>query len=152
MPNPHSTASIAGHPIHPMLIPFPIAFFIATFACDLAFWATANPIWATAAIWLLGAGLLMAALAALAGLTDFLGDQRIRDKRPAWQHLFGNVAVVVLSLISFYVRYRAGAAAGVLPWGLSISFVVALLLIYTGWKGGELVFVGRAALSHGLVF
>lgn len=37
MANPRSTASIAGHPIHPMLIPFPIAFFVATLVCDLAF-------------------------------------------------------------------------------------------------------------------
>jgi len=41
--NPRSTASIAGHPIHPMLIPFPIAFFIATFVCDLAYWQTTPP-------------------------------------------------------------------------------------------------------------
>ena len=40
MSNPKSTASIAGHPIHPMLIPFPIAFFVATFVCDLAYWQT----------------------------------------------------------------------------------------------------------------
>mgnify|MGYP003581083936 CR=1 FL=1 len=37
MPNPKSTAQIAGHPLHPMLVPFPIAFFVATFACDLAY-------------------------------------------------------------------------------------------------------------------
>ena len=36
--NPRSTASIAGHPVHPMLIPFPIAFFVATLVCDLVFW------------------------------------------------------------------------------------------------------------------
>ena len=77
MSNPKSTASIAGHPIHPMLIPFPIAFFVATFVCDLAYWQTANTAWATAATWLLGAGLVMAALAAVAGLTDFLGDELI---------------------------------------------------------------------------
>jgi uncharacterized membrane protein len=41
MANPRSTASIAGHPIHPMLIPFPIAFFIATFVCDVVYWQTA---------------------------------------------------------------------------------------------------------------
>jgi uncharacterized membrane protein len=55
--NPRSTASIAGHPIHPMLIPFPIAFFISTFVCDLVYWQTANASLATAAIWLLGAGI-----------------------------------------------------------------------------------------------
>jgi uncharacterized membrane protein len=34
-PNPKSTASIAGHPLHPMLIPFPIALFVSVFVCDL---------------------------------------------------------------------------------------------------------------------
>jgi len=42
MQNPRSTAQIAGHPIHPMLIPIPIAFFVATFVCDLVFWQTGN--------------------------------------------------------------------------------------------------------------
>ncbi|TGR36615.1 DUF2231 domain-containing protein, partial [Mesorhizobium sp. M8A.F.Ca.ET.198.01.1.1] len=71
--NPRSTASIGGHPIHPMLVPFPIAFFVSTFACDLIFWRTANPAWVTASLWLLGAWLIMAALAALVGLTDVMG-------------------------------------------------------------------------------
>jgi uncharacterized membrane protein len=41
MTNPRSTASIAGHPIHPMLIPFPVAFFVATLVCDVVFWRMA---------------------------------------------------------------------------------------------------------------
>ena len=84
--NPQSTAQIAGHPLHPMLIPFPVAFLVATFVCDLIFWRTGNPAWSTASLWLLGAALIMAALAAAAGLTDFLGDQRIRDLAAAWHH------------------------------------------------------------------
>ena len=59
MTNPKSTASIAGHPIHPMLIPFPITFFVSTFVCDIVYWQTANTAWATAGIWLLGAGIVM---------------------------------------------------------------------------------------------
>jgi uncharacterized membrane protein len=94
--NPRSTAQVAGHPVHPMLIPFPIAFFVATFAADLAFWQTRNPAWADATIWLLGAGLVMAALAAVAGLTDVLGDARIRSLRDAWLHAGGNVLAVLL--------------------------------------------------------
>ena len=62
MANPKSTASIAGHPIHPMLIPFPIAFFVATLACDIAYWGAAGEAWVTASLWLLGAGIIMAAL------------------------------------------------------------------------------------------
>ena len=56
--NPRSTAQIAGHPIHPMPIPFPIALLVATFASGLAFWRTGNALWATASIWLLGAALV----------------------------------------------------------------------------------------------
>jgi hypothetical protein len=77
--NPESTAQVAGHPIHPMLIPFPVAFLVATLVSDLIFLRTGNPGWATASLWLLGAALVMAALAAVAGLIDFLGDERIRD-------------------------------------------------------------------------
>ena len=65
MPNPRSTAAVAGHPIHPMLISFPIAFFIGTFVCDLVFWQSGSAAWAAATPWLLGAGLAMAALAAV---------------------------------------------------------------------------------------
>src|SRR5947207_202466 len=82
-PNPRSTASVAGHPIHPMLIPFPIAFFVATFVCDLVFWGTRNASWFDATLWLLGAGLIMAALAAVVGLTEVLGDARIRNRNSA---------------------------------------------------------------------
>ena len=51
MPNPKSTASIAGHPIHPMLIPFPIAFLVTAFVTDLAAWQSGNAAWAVASMW-----------------------------------------------------------------------------------------------------
>jgi uncharacterized membrane protein len=120
VPNPKSTAQIAGHPIHPMLIPFPVAFFVGAFVCDLALWGTGNAMWATGGIWLLGAGLIMAALAAVAGLTDFLGDERIRGLNDAWWHAGGNVLAVVIELVNWYLRYSGGGAA-VLPTGLILS-------------------------------
>ena len=57
-----------------MLVPFPIAFFIGAFLADIAYLTLGDPFWATAAAWLIGAGLVGAALAALAGFTDFLGE------------------------------------------------------------------------------
>jgi uncharacterized membrane protein len=145
--NPQSTAQIAGHPLHPMLIPFPVAFLVATLVCDVLFWDTGNTAWSTASLYLLGAALVMAALAALAGLTDFLGDQRIRDLSAAWHHMLGNVVVVLLSLWNWYRRYEAGDIA-VLPTGLVISLVVVLLLLYTGWRGWEMVYRHRVAVSE----
>lgn len=144
--NPTSKASIAGHPMHSMLIPFPIAFFVATFASDLAYWWTGDPGWSTASTWLLGAALVTAALAALAGLTDFLGDGRIRALPAAWRHMIGNVGAVLLSAWSWLMRYSGGEAA-VLPAGVAISFVVVLVLLYTGWQGGEMVYRHRVAVS-----
>jgi len=145
--NPRSTAQIAGHPIHPMLIPFPIAFLVATSASDLAFWSWGNAMFATAAIWLLGAALVMAALAAVAGLIDFLGERRIRDIRDAWLHMIGNIVAVLLSLINFYLRYANGAEAGALPSGVWISLIVVLLLLFNGWKGWNLVYRYRVGVA-----
>jgi uncharacterized membrane protein len=145
-PNPKSTAQIAGHPLHPMLIPFPVAFLVATFVCDLIFWRTGNSAWSTGAMYLLGAALVMAALAAVAGLTDFFGDSRIRNLSAAWHHMLGNVVAVLLSLWNWYRRYELGEAA-VLPIGLLISFVVVLILLYTGWRGWEMVYKHRVAIA-----
>ena len=108
--NPVSTASIGGHPIHPILITLPIGFWVATLLADIGFWWTAIDGWATAALWLLGAAIVAAALAAVAGLIDFLGDERIRALSEAWYHAIGNVLAVLVSLFSFYWRYHHGAA------------------------------------------
>src|SRR5688500_5004507 len=139
MVNPRSTAKIADHPIHPMLVPFPIAFFTAVLASDLAFSQTNNPFWATFSFWLLGAGLVMSALAALMGVIDFLGDRRIRALGDAWLHAAANVTAVLISLFSFYLRYSDGPLA-IVPTGLMLSLAVVVLLLFSGWKGGNLVF------------
>ena len=146
MSNPKITASIAGHPIHPMLIPFPIAFFVATFVCDLAYWQTTNSAWATGAIWLLGAGLVMAALAAVAGLTDVVGEPRVRALREVWWHAGGNVLVVLIQLYSFYARYTEGTSA-IVPQGLVLSLVVVGILLFTGWKGWDMVYRHRVGVA-----
>jgi uncharacterized membrane protein len=115
--NPKSTASIAGHPIHPMLIPFPIVFLVLALVADLVFWQSGNSVWATVAMWSLGAGIVMALVAALAGFADFFGDERIRRIGDAWQHMIGNLVAVLLAALNWYIRYRYGDAAGVFPWG-----------------------------------
>jgi uncharacterized membrane protein len=134
-----STAAIAGHPIHPMLIPFPIAFFSGVLATDLGYWWTADPFWARVSFWLVGAGLVTGALAAVFGLVDFLTIERAREHSAGWIHLFGNAIALILALASLGVRWSDPVTAA-LPWGLSLSAIVGVILIVTGWLGGELVF------------
>jgi uncharacterized membrane protein len=143
--NPVSTAHVAGHPLHPILITLPIGFFAATFLFDLVYWWTQNPAFATGALWLLGAGLIGAVLAAVTGLIDFLGDGRSRALSDAWLHAIGNVILVLVQLFSFYQRYRYGTSA-VVPLGLSLSVIAVLIMLFTGWKGGEMVFRYRVAV------
>lgn len=145
-PNPRTTAKIAGHPIHPMLIPFPIAFFVGTLVVDIVFSQNPDPFWSTAGRWLLGAGLVMAALAALAGLTDFAGEQRIRQLSAAWHHLVGNVTVVVIELVNLWQRLERGDEF-VLPTGLTLSAFAVLLLLYNGWRGWEMVYRHRVGVT-----
>jgi uncharacterized membrane protein len=144
--NPRSTASIAGHPLHPMLIPFPVAFLVATLACDLLFLNTGNSAWATAAYYLLGAAIVMATLAALLGITDFLGERRIRALSAAWHHFIGNAVVLLLSIWNWWLRHEGGTAT-VPQTGVVLSAIVVLLLLYTGWRGWEMVYRHRVAVS-----
>ena len=136
--HPHSTAKIATHPIHPMLVPFPIVCFIGTFVTDLIYSRNLDPGWATASHWLLIVGLVMAALAAVAGLTDYLGDERIRRLSDALKHMLANVTAVVLELVNLVLRLNDNDF--IASTGVYISGVVVLILLYSGWKGGDLVY------------
>ena len=134
--HPQSTAKIGDHPIHPMLIPFPIVCFILTFLCDILYtWGQTGI--APATNWLLGIGLVMAALAAVAGLIDFFGDKRIQGA-DAIKHMLANVTAVVLEIVNLFLRLKNPDA--IASTGVYLSGVVVLILLYSGWKGGDLVF------------
>jgi uncharacterized membrane protein len=133
-----STASILGHPIHPMLVPFPIAFLVGVLASDLMFAGTGDAFWARVSIWLVGAGVVMGGLAAIFGLIDFFTIERARNAT-GWTHFLGNLLAVVLSLVSLLLR-RGDHAGAILPGGLILSFIVVGILLVTGWLGGELAY------------
>jgi len=138
-PNPRSTASIRSHPLHVMLVPVPIVCFLATLITDIVYWQSTNMLWADMSAWLLTVGLIVSVFAVLAGLIDFLGDPRIRRLRAAWIHVLGNVAVLVLSIFNALVHTR-DAYTSVVPTGLILSGLVALILLVTGWNGWSMVY------------
>src|ERR1700675_477994 len=89
--SPHSTVSFGGRPLHAMLVPIPIVCFVGTLITDIAYWQTAAMLWADMSAWLLVVGLIVAVFAVAAGLIDFISERRIRELRPAWIHVLGNV-------------------------------------------------------------
>jgi uncharacterized membrane protein len=131
--------AVAGHPLHPMLVTFPIAFLLGAFAADLAFWYTADPFWARMAVWLIGAGAVMGTLAAVTGTVELLAVPGIRRRGAAWSHFIA--AVMLLSVAFANLFFRIGdPVEAVLPWGLYLSALGALLVALAGWLGGTLVF------------
>ena len=143
--NPRSTARIAGHPLHPMLVTVPITCFVGTLATDIAYAVTANMQWANFSAWLLFAGLVVAFFAVIAGFIDFLGDRRIRDLRAVWIHAIGNAIALILAIVNIFVHSR-DAYTSVVPLGLILSVLTVLILLVTGWMGWEMVYRDRVGV------
>lgn len=132
-----STVAIAGHPLHPLTVIFPIAFLAAALGSDVGYWLTRDFFWARASFWLIGLGLGLGLIAAATGLSDFLKIERVRKRTAGWVHLILNVSILVLSLVNFLLRL-GDAESRILPWGLLISVVVGTLTSASGWFGAEL--------------
>jgi uncharacterized membrane protein len=134
-----STVAIAGHPFHPLLVTFPIAFLVGAAGTDIGYWLTGDGFWARASIWLIGSGFISGLVAAATGLSDFLRIDRVRKRSAGWLHLFGNVAALLLTLVNWVLRFNDSADA-VLPFGIALSVVVSTILGVTGWYGAELAY------------
>ncbi len=145
--HPKSTASIAGHPVHAMLVPFPIAFFTLALIMDVAYWQTSNLTWKHFAEWLLLAGLVGGGLAMVAGAVDLFSRREIRSKAQAWPHAIGNMIVLLLAFINSLVHARDGWT-GVVPTGLALSVATVALMLVTGWLGAALVYRHGVGVKH----
>lgn len=133
-----ATVTIKGHPLHPLLVTIPVGLFVAALVSDIVFVTDGSHGWAVASRWLLGGGLAGALLAALAGFADFAGNARIREFRDAWLHLFANLTMVLIQGVNLILRLPDADVAGSI--GIVLSAAAVLILLFSGWKGGELVF------------
>ena len=132
-----STVAIAGHPLHPLSVIFPIAFLAGALGTDFGYWLTRDPFWARASLWLIGSGLAGGVVAALIGMSDFVRIERVRKRTAGWAHMIINVTLLVLTVINFVWRLRDPVGA-ILPIGLILSLIVGTLTSVSGWFGAEL--------------
>jgi uncharacterized membrane protein len=137
--SPRSTVTLGGRPLHAMLVPIPIVCFVGTLITDVVYWQTAAMLWADMSAWLLLVGLIVSLFAAPAGMIDFFGDPRIREPRAAWIHGIGNVIALILSIFNCMIHTR-DAYTSVVPTGLTLSALVVVILLVTGWNGWALVY------------
>lgn len=133
-----SSANAGGHPIHGLLAAYPVACFTGAFLTDIAYAETYNMQWANFSIWLITAGCVMGVLAALAGIVDYVLRRRARTRRPGPVHTLGNLLVLVLSIVNAFVHSR-DAYTSVVPTGIILSGIVAVLVLVTAWIGNSVV-------------
>jgi len=131
-------ASIAGHPIHPMLVPIAIGCFVFSFASDLLCLATGNTqLFPTLAYYTMIGGILGALAAAIPGLIDLLSLPPGYTKGVAIKHMSINLLVVAIYVCNAWLRHGNPTALN-LP--MILSLVTVLLLLVSGWLGGKMVF------------
>ena len=133
-----SRAKLFGHPVHPMLIPFPLGLLVTSFIFDIIYLITDNDAFSVAAFWMIAAGVIGGLAAAAFGIIDF---SRVPDDTRAhsigiW-HAVLSVSMVVLFAVSWLLRLGESAEPGLIP--IIFSLVGAALAGLTGWFGGELV-------------
>lgn len=135
----NSRMAIRGHPIHPMLIHFPVAALLGLIATDLAYVFSDDYFWARASLWLAGIGALGGWISGLVGLIDLVSVSQIRRLITAWCHAI--LAVMLLSLASLNWLFRLEAAeVNILPWGLYLSLLTGVLIASASYLGGRLVY------------
>lgn len=140
-----SSVAIAGHPLHPLIVTFPIAFLSSAPLADIAFGLTKDPFWAQAAFWLLLGGFLTSLVAAATGLMDFFKVERVRKRSAGWAHMVLNIASMLLTVVNLALRWGNPTGA-IYPTGVIISSLVAILLGLSGWYGAELVYRHKVAV------
>jgi uncharacterized membrane protein len=133
-----SRAKLFGHPIHPMLIVFPLGLLAMALIFDILHFAMGNGYWSEIAYWMIAAGVISGLVAAPFGLVDWLAiPAGTRAKRIGALHGVGNLVVVVLYTASWWMRRAAPQDPVTVAYVL--SFAGGVLALFTGWLGGELV-------------
>ena len=134
-----SKVKLLGHPIHPMLVMFPVALFATAVLFDVLYLTTSTDDFARFAFWAITVGLVVGLGAALFGLIDWLAIRgETRAKRVGLWHGLGNVVVVGLFVLSWLLRFGQLEYDGVLPFLLALAGIGIALV--TAWLGGELVY------------
>ena len=129
-------ASIAGHPIHPMLVPLAIGLFIFSFVCDLILVSGREGAWATVALYTMVGGIVGALVAAVPGLIDLLSLPE-DPRKTATIHMAINLTVVALFVVNAWMRMKGADPRGT---PMVLSGVALVLLVISGWLGGKMVY------------
>jgi uncharacterized membrane protein len=133
-----SAVAFVGHPIHVMMVHFPIAFVVATLGVDLIYWWSGDPFWIRAGLWAAGFAFWSGVAASLVGTAELLLVRGIRLKEASWSHAVAAMTLVAIAGANWGVRLYYPEQ--ILPHGLALSALATVMTGFAGWHGGKLVF------------
>jgi uncharacterized membrane protein len=126
---------VGGQPALRLPVSFSAACFVGAFITDIAYWKTLDVKWETFSVWLILAGLVLAAIAIIVFVVELIAGKRARTL--VWPHI-GYAVAVLLSLFNMLIHSR-DAYTAVVPTGLTLSTLVVIILILSAWAGSALV-------------
>jgi uncharacterized membrane protein/nitrite reductase/ring-hydroxylating ferredoxin subunit len=143
-----SKANYRSHPIHPVLVPFPLAFLIGAFGFDVLGVVTANEAWWRTGGYLALIGIATALIAAVPGFIDYFYTvpPNSTGKQRATRHLLVNLSAV--ALFASAAVLRGGPAREPAIALLLIELIAVGLLAAGGWMGGVLVGRNMISIDH----
>jgi uncharacterized membrane protein len=136
-----SVAAIARHPLHPLIVPIPIGALVLAFVSDVLSMTTDDATYIAISSFLLLAGIITSVLAAVLGIIEMMGVSRARTMGLAWAHGGLNVLALILATISYLTRWSFvgdDAPTSVGGFQVTLTGIVAVLLLVSGWIGGEM--------------
>jgi uncharacterized membrane protein len=136
-----SAVALVGHPIHAMLVHFPIALVVGTLGADLLWWFGADPFWPRVALWASGIAFISGIAAAIAGTAELVLVKGIRIRVASWTHATAAMMLISIMGANWGMRLSGGE---ILPHGLALSALGVVFAGFAGWHGGKLV------LDHGV--
>ncbi|MDM0001594.1 DUF2231 domain-containing protein [Variovorax sp. J22P240] len=133
-----SAVALVGHPIHVMMVHFPVAFVVATLGVDVFYWWTGDAFWLRTGLWSAGAAFWTGVAASIVGTGELLLVRGIRMLEASWSHAVAAMTLVAIAGANWGLRLVDPVS--VLPHGLALSALSSVMVGFAGWHGGKLVF------------
>ncbi len=133
-----SAVALVGHPIHVMMVHFPIAFVIATLGVDVFYWWSGDAFWVLVGLWSAGFAFWTGVAASIAGTAEILLVRGIRVREASWSHAVAAMTLVAIAGANWGLRLIDPGE--VLTHGLALSGLASVMTGFAGWHGGKLVF------------
>lgn len=136
-----SVVALVGHPLHAMMVHFPIALVMATLGSDIFWWLTGDEFFLRTGLWAAAFAFITGVAAAIAGTAELILVRGIRIRVASWTHATAAMTLIAIMGANWGLRLTE---AEVLPHGLVLSGLAAVFTGFAGWHGGKLV------LDHGV--